>query len=213
MIPLTIALIALAVIYVVGCFLVELEWFGWATVILIATVVGVQTLQVFDILHYVADNILTSTLYAAGYIVVGVVWSFVKWFSYLMRYRDKFRELKQSFLVKHNVNDNVMPAEHKEAFENYMRNQWQKPEYSGLKHGLKPVAAENKAKITAWMAFWPCSLISTLLNDPVRRLFRFLFNTFKVLYQKMADAVLKLRVLPHSKGRAIFGSFYGMKFS
>lgn len=43
--------------------------------------------------------------------------------------------------------------------------------------------------LEAWMAFWPCSVISTLLNDPIRRLFRYLFNLLKSLYQKMADAV------------------------
>lgn len=190
MIPSMIVLIALAVIYVVGCFLVELEWFGWVTVVLIATVIGVQYLNVFDILTFVANNALMSSLYAAGYVAVGIVWSFVKWFSYLMRYRDKFRELKFKFLNEHtHIGGTNVPEENRAAFETYMRSQWQKPDYSGIKHGLKPVAAESKAKITAWMAFWPCSLISTLLNDPVRRLFRFLFNTFKVLYQKMTDAV------------------------
>lgn len=189
MIPLTIVLMALAIIYVAGCFLVELEFFGWATILLIATVIGVQSLHVFDIIAYVAANALLSMAYAAGYVVVGVVWSFVKWFSFLIKYRDKFRELKQSFLNKNNIVGSIVPDGQKQAFDNYMQNMWQKPDYTGLKHGLKPVAAENKAKITAWMAFWPCSMISTLMNDPVRRLFKFLFNTFKVLYQKMADAV------------------------
>lgn len=246
MIPLTIALIALAVIYVVGCFLVELEFFGWATLMLIATVVGVQYLHVFDILQYVANNALTSVLYATGYVVVGIVWSFVKWFSYLMKYRDKFRELKQKFLdlnklppsstphddrdvpyairgafekyvdlhskVDFNAspkdlnlaknklwvafldenkvtNNQNIPTFLKDAFEVFLREQHSYGDYAAVRDGKKPVAAENKAKITSWMAFWPCSLISTLLNDPVRRLFKFLFNTLKVLYQKMADAV------------------------
>jgi hypothetical protein len=246
MIPLTIVLIALAVIYVGACFLVELEFFGWATLVLLATVVGVQSLHVFDILQYIANNALTSVLYAVGYIAIGVAWSFIKWFSFLMKYRDKFRELKQKFLdlnklplnttspddkgipyairnafdkyvnlqptvdVNASANDlNIargkmwvafldenktknnqnVPAFLTDSFEVYLREQYSYGDYGALRNGKKPVATENKAKITAWMAFWPCSVISTLLNDPIRRLFRYLFNLLKSLYQKMADAV------------------------
>jgi len=246
MIPLTIVLIALAVIYIGACFLVELEFFGWATLILIATVIGVQSLHVFDILAYVAANALTSALYAVGYVAIGVVWSFVKWFSFLMKYRDKFRELKQKFLNLNkfplnstspddrdvpyairnafekylnihltadrdisandlNVakgklwiafldesktsNNQTIPTTLKDSFEVYLREQHSYGDYAALRDGKKPVATDNKAKITAWMAFWPCSVISTLLNDPIRRLFRYLFNLLKSLYQKMADAV------------------------
>jgi len=253
MIPLTIVLAALAVIYVVGCFLVELEFFGWATLVLIATVIGVQSLHVFDILSYVAANALTSALYAVGYVAVGVVWSFVKWFSFLMKYRDKFRELKQKFLnlnkfplnstspddrdipyairaafekylnihLPANVNvgqsnqqneqyvtavekgklwiafldecktpnNQTIPATLTDAFEVFLREQHSYGEYAALRYGKKPVATENKAKITAWMAFWPCSALSTLLNDPIRRLFKFLFKLFQNLFQRMSDWV------------------------
>jgi len=199
MIPLTIVLIALAVVYVGACFLVELEFFGWATVVLIATVAGVQWLNVFDIMRYVADNLLTSTLYVLGYLVVGIIWSFLKWFSYLMKFRDKFRETKTAFLIKRGVHlengqplpyNTAVPEHLKQDFAQYLREQYAyKTDYLELKNGQKPVASKNKKKITAWMAFWPCSVISTLLNDPVRRVFRFLFNLFKGLYQKLADTV------------------------
>lgn len=186
MIPLTIVLIALAVIYVGACFLVELEFFGWATLVLLATVVGVQSLHVFDILQYIANNALTSVLYAAGYIAIGVAWSFVKWFSYLRKFRDHFRELKQKFLERKGLTGPDIEEPFLSEFKASLRHQY---EYRDVQSGQKPTATENKAKITAWMAFWPCSVISTLLNDPIRRLFRYLFNLLKSLYQKMADAV------------------------
>jgi hypothetical protein len=53
----------------------------------------------------------------------------------------------------------------------------------------RPRAVNNKARITAWMSFWPYSLVGTLLNDPVRRLFNAIFSWVKGLYQKMADAM------------------------
>lgn len=264
MIPWTIVLIALAVIYVAGCFLVELECFGWATIVLIASVVGVQCLHVFDIVSYVAAHVLTSALYTAGYVVIGVIWSFIKWFSFLMKYRDKFRGLKQKFLdinkfplnstslvdrqvsyaikcafekylLTHSPanikfksvayradgadadndqpynqpvnnlerdklwiafldesktpNNQTIPTTLTDAFEVFLREQHSYGDYADLRDGKKPVATANKAKITAWMAFWPCSMLSTLLNDPIRRLFKYLFKLFQGLYQKMSDWV------------------------
>ena len=37
---------------------------------------------------------------------------------------------------------------------------------------------------------WPCSFLGTLLNDPVRRLFNFIFINLGC-HQKMADAVFR----------------------
>jgi hypothetical protein len=52
------------------------------------------------------------------------------------------------------------------------------------------MAAKSKSKIVAWMAFWPCSVIGYVFNDPVRRLFNALFNALRESYQKMADKIL-----------------------
>jgi len=41
------------------------------------------------------------------------------------------------------------------------------------------------------MCFWPFSLVGTLLNDPVRKLFKFIYNRINGLYQKIADEILK----------------------
>jgi hypothetical protein len=58
----------------------------------------------------------------------------------------------------------------------------------------RPRAAKNKRRITAWMAYWPCSAIGTLLNDPVRKFFNWAFGQFKDLCQKLADHVFRADV-------------------
>lgn len=263
MIPFTLILVALGIIFVVGTFLVELECFGWATIVLVATVAGVQYLHVADILAFVSQNIVVSFLYTIAYLAVGVTWSFVKWFSFLMKFRDKFRELKKKFLdlnkipsnstspndtgisyavksafekylnlhsptnvkvkivgrrsddldhynepeeqvashtMRNNLwvsfldesktpNNQTIPTTLTDSFEVFLREQHSYGDYATLRNGKKPTAAENKARITSWMAFWPCSVIGTIVNDPVRRVCRFLFNTFKAFYQRLADAV------------------------
>ncbi len=192
MIPLTIVLAVVGAIFILAIFLTELEQFGWATLTLIATVALTQFTHTFDFVGYVAHHALESVLYTLGYLVVGLLWSFVKWFSFLMAFRDKYRECKNIYYQKYNlVPGQPLPESLAKEFEEWMQNTYCYAKYRGALLSRKPRASENKTRIVAWMAFWPCSLIGTLLNDPVRRLFSFLFNQFKALYQKMVDYVFK----------------------
>ena len=161
--------------------LVEVDRFGWATTCLLAAVVGVQYFHVFDLLTYVQQNALQTALYALGYLGIGVAWSFVKWFSFLMAFRDRYREHKEKF------SQIPLPAgaDFDTAFRQYLSH---RGHYNLTK---RPTAAENKNRITAWMSFWPFSLVGAFLNDPVRRLFSWIFNRFRGLYQDLADSIFK----------------------
>jgi hypothetical protein len=191
-------LIGLAVAAIVATFLTETENFGWATLLLIVSVVVAQLFHVINLLTFVSDHGLTTILYVLGYLGVGVIWSFIKWFSFLMAFRDKFRTLKEEYLTSLKLNPKgQVPNEKLTAFEQFVSGQYTRyhgygdSPMSGLSSLKRPRAAQNKARIVSWMSLWPCSFLGTLLNDPVRRLFNFLFNNFKAVYQKMADAVFR----------------------
>lgn len=202
-------LIGLVVLVGVATILTEVESFGWATLALIGTVVGAQLLHVVDVLHYVEHHALQTGLYALGYVLVGVAWSFVKWFSYLMSFRDAFRTQKEAFIKETNqrratltdttgrdaipLDQNApIPTELQAAFKEYIQHnaRWNSEHRSQLFDMERPRASKNKSRITAWASLWPCSVVGTVLNDPVRRVFNFLFNWFKALYQQMADRIL-----------------------
>jgi hypothetical protein len=155
-------------IFAVLALLTETERFGWATLAVVGSVVIAQWMQWADLWGAVRANAMVSAVYVGGYVVTGVAWSFVKWFSFLMRFRDVLKDVKDQ------------RSEHYRAVT-----------YRGFSLTRRPQAAEAKGKITAWMVFWPFSLIGTVLNDPIRRLFAFLFGRFKHLYQRMSDAVFK----------------------
>lgn len=190
------AIIVLIVLFFLFCMatvLTETEHFGWATFTMIATLVCVQLLHVADLFAYVQHHVLTTILYVLGYLAAGLAWSFAKWFSFLMAFRDKFRQEKVSFLRWKKLDEDAegqVPKEMRPAFLEYMR-QTGAFDYRFRDNSLaeKPRASNNKARIISWMSLWPFSLTGTLLNDPVRRLFNWLFNSFKALYQKMADAI------------------------
>ena len=176
-------LLILTALFIAEAILCEVEYFGAATVTLIVTLVLAHYFHVFSVVQFVSQNGWLTSLYALGYVAIGVAWSFVKWFSFLMNYRDKFREAKAAWLSRNNLNNitTVLTPEQTKDFQ------------STLRYSLsnKPTALTNKSRIMSWMCLWPFSFVGTLLNDPVRKLFNWLFSNFKALYQKMADHILK----------------------
>lgn len=189
-------LAVLAIVFIAECVFIEVEHWGWATAVLLATLVGCHFLTPFSPLAFVREHGLFTLVYVLGYVGVGVAWSFLKWFSFLRGFRDTYRDHREGFLKFRGLPAGTnVPEEHLKAFKDYLQENTGWSTDRGLRDCLlsltRPRAAKNKSRITAWMAYWPCSLIGTLLNDPVRRLFNWAFNQFKALYQKLADYVFR----------------------
>jgi hypothetical protein len=98
------------------------------------------------------------------------------------RESDTLKQLRAKFLKENNLTGDSVPTE--------LQDKWY--EYLGVDRSLLtivPQVADNKSRITTWMAYWPWSAFWTLLNDPIRRLFRRLYNNLREFYQKMSDKV------------------------
>jgi hypothetical protein len=192
--PIVWILAALIVLFTVETVLTEVENWGWATVILIGTLGLAHLFHVFRVNEFVAAHGWNTAVYVFGYLVVGIVWSFIKWFSFLRNFRDKFHQLKSEFCKYAGLDvDQPIPPTQIKSFKDYI---FSKTSYNaklleGMRELQRPHANDNKARITAWMAYWPCSLIGTFLNDPVRRLFNWLFGQFKASYQRLSDFVFR----------------------
>jgi len=196
-------LIVLFSLFVLECIFTEVENFGWATVVLLGSLVAFGVLGHFhafglpSLLEFVKDHGVFTLVYVGAYVVVGIVWSFVKWFSYLMSFRDAFRQQKEAFFKSKGMGGLLstapVPTELQAEFKEFVQHnaRWTSEHRNQLFDMERPRASKNKARITAWASFWPFSFVGTLLNDPVRRLFNLLFNWFKALYQQMSDWVFR----------------------
>ena len=182
----------LFVVFVVECLLLEVEHWGWATATLLATGLLVQFTGVANIWGFVVHHTVDALLYVVAYLAIGVVWSFIKWFSFLMAFRDKYREIKNEFFAELGVPlDQALTKEQADQFNRRLSSYSWRWKYKGASLSTRPSATNNKRRITAWMSFWPFSVVGTVINDPIRRLFKFLFDTFKGLYQRIADHVFR----------------------
>jgi hypothetical protein len=191
-----IVLSVLVALFILETILTEVEHFGWATTGLIVCLVLAQFFHLVDFIAFVRENTGVTLFYLGMYVVLGVAWSFAKWFSYLRNYRDQFREYKVKFLtsrkvpVTTNVPEDMLPA-FKDWLGSTYRYHLGDVNLMGLQDLQRPKARENKQRIVSWMSLWPFSFVGTLLNDPVRRFFTWLFKAFSSLYQRMADWVFR----------------------
>jgi len=202
----------LVVLFVVEAVLTEVEHWGWATVVMLLTLVGLHFTHVFSLYEFFRDHALEGLIGTAGYVGAGLVWSFIKWLSFLMGFRDTYREQREAFLGAKNLptDTKVLTEEQEREFLeglSYMAHteapyvydadgkkvgaprRWKASlyDYRGNSLNVRPRAAKNKSRITSWAIFWPFSLVGTLINDPLRRLWNLIWGAVKGLYQKMSD--------------------------
>jgi len=57
------------------------------------------------------------------------------------------------------------------------------------KNSSEVKASENKGRIVSWMSYWPLSLVWTFLDQPVKRLFTWIYNRTSKVYDRIHDHV------------------------
>lgn len=122
-----------------------------------------------------------------GFIVlfslVGVVWAVVKWFFFLVAVRD---ELK-IFRAQYSITDALTGKQMTEA-KSFIQN---RVDHFGYQNDLPPRVRDNKGRIMFWMVWWPFSMPWTLINEPVKKFFTFIYNRISGALQSMSDRMFK----------------------
>ena len=176
--------------------LLENEREGWVTTFLSLGV----ALWLFNyntiIWDYITTNPLMIVGFIIGYIVIGVGWSFVKWGSYIKTKLRPFVECKNNFITQHGeFNDNEPnPGETNELWERFKEHYRNTGEglgdgksFKSIINRLRPSAAYQRGAIISWVSYWPLSIIGTLLNDPLRRFFGWVYDGISGYYDKLTD--------------------------
>lgn len=151
----------------------------------------------------IIDNPVTALKWAAAYLAVGVIWSFVKWFIFLFSKRDELKTLKEDYIRRFAP---ALTAEGKigpddmDDFIKFLNDQ----RYSPTKHNpinrlsspqdIVPAVANNVKDLTRWVAWWPFSVTWTLFNDALRKLVRGIVRVCEGAYTKLANSVFSSEI-------------------
>ena len=175
-------------------FLTEKESNFLASVVLLGTIWIVTSVNGFSIIN----DPVTALKWASAYLLAGVVWSFVKWFTFLFGKRDELRAHKESYIKRFAPAlqaDGTLAPDDVDDFIKYLNDQ----RYSATKSAMSnrasspedliPGVADNVKDLTRWVAWWPFSVTWTLLNDALRKLVRSIVRICEGMYQRMSKAM------------------------
>jgi hypothetical protein len=170
----------------------------------VTTVVFAVTLAVMLLLGnagwltWVFQNPLYFGLGVLGYLAVGVGWGVGKWWIYVrdcaLRYRRARREWLERPCSPQAPEDGLdvsewLNARRTEVLTGRVKKAWQRyvRDHCQWKKITKPLASRYKGQIITWMTYWPWSALWTLINDPVRRFFRWAYEQLSGTLQAISN--------------------------
>ncbi len=185
-------LLAAAAVVMAVC--VAREAFGRATLTLVATLAVLTLFGDFNVLSWLRHHSVSFLIYLSVYLAAGTAWSVAKWWFFVRNLRAGYDEGKLRFLRENKVDGTAIPAELREGWRRNAHRYM--PDRLGrlapdISEGVVPRARDYKGKIMSWMIYWPLSLIGTLIDDPIRKLFQAIFNAIQGAFQRISDRAFK----------------------
>lgn len=183
---------AIIIIAVAIAILLEFEKEGWATTLF--SVGAALTLWAYKgaIWDVVSNNPLPIVYFVLTYVVLGIGWSIFKWKFYINVKVDKFNSIKSTFIEKNgDIKENWKKwIEYLDSLK--YSNFGGKSFYSHFSpekivSEVIPQANTKKALIVSWISYWPMSLGATLLNNPFRKFFEWIYSLVSGIYDKMSS--------------------------
>lgn len=174
----------------------ETEEEGWATTAVSIALALLLWNYGRDIWSFVKDDYGTTLLFVLGYLIAGVVWSFLKWNEFVKKKINIYKKTKAELIVARPDFDENSDKSVEMLCQRLRENGISIWGYSintmtELKIKVMPIGSENKSAIIAWISYWPLSLLATLLNNPFRRLFEYVYSLVANAYDKISERHFK----------------------
>ncbi len=164
-----------------------------ATFTLVLGALFLQFIAKYDLVTFAKEQPLALLLYGGLYVVLGLAWSVIKWAFYVKAQRRTYDRIRKEFCTARGIGQGDFGPTQKRDWAAYLKSHYTDGEKTFKHHSssdatiIIPDVTENKAAIIRWMTYWPFSMLYTLLNDPVRRLFERVYESVGVWLQGMAE--------------------------
>lgn len=184
------AWVAIAILMAI---LLEFEKEGWATTFFSLGIALLLWNFRSDIWTFISSNPTATIGFSLTYVLAGVAWSFFKWHAYVKNVFGKLKTVKDAFIREHKeINEkNLSLLNSKIEGLNFRRSDGDRIYISSNQsfemtiEKVTPIASEKKSIIISWLSYWPVSLLATLLNNPFRKFFEWVYNNLSGYYDKI----------------------------
>lgn len=173
--------------------LIENDKPGWCTFSLFSTFGLLKFFAGVNLFEMAWHNPGTTALIVLGYFVAGTAWTIAKWYFFVRDKRARFDEAKADYALhpeySHSYAKKDVPAPN-EMIE------WVKSHKYGsfVDYYTKtpvPSVRSNKSRIMTWMGYWPWSMVWTIINDPIKRAFKAIYNRIHNTLQAISNNAFK----------------------
>ncbi len=149
-----------------------------------------------DIWSFIKEDYTTTILFVLSYLIMGVVWSLLKWNEFVKKKVGVFIRTKAQLIIDRPDFNETNDSDMRELCDSLRYNGikiWKADVNSMAELKIKsmPLGSEHKSSIVAWISYWPLSLLATLLNNPFRRLFEYVYSLVSKAYDKITASHLK----------------------
>lgn len=138
------------------------------------------------VLEFTRSNSANIIYSIIAWVVIGVVWSFFRWYVYL---KDSKRSQDDLIAFKLQIYKREVAGREQDIADK-LRNPRTEPRPVSLEYTI-PQAADNKERITTWMVYWPFSVLGYLATNPIQRMYRWIYEHVSGVYDKMTLSVFK----------------------
>lgn len=163
-----------------------------ATITMIGTIAFFTAFTAFNPFTWVLANSGLILLLAVVYLVIGVAWTVAKWYFYNLNVASKLRRFKAEW-TKANPLRPASSHRDAETIADYeYRFLCEARHELGLDiHEIPLKVSKNKSRIMTWLVYWPFSALWTLLNDPIRHLYNFVYDRIGGTLQAISDRAFR----------------------
>ncbi len=136
------------------------------------------------ILSTIWHNPANIFLALLGYLGVGLLWSFPKWWFYVRKLRGELLTTMAAYRKQYRIDPaaKLDPAQ-LDRFHSFTAHRWV--------DAIPPLASQHKILILNWMMYWPFSIIGTLCDEPLKKAFTAIFEAFRGVYQKISESAFR----------------------
>jgi hypothetical protein len=123
----------------------------------------------------VAANIVT---FIVGYIVVGILFTFIKWTLSLFKIKRDLEGMSEDFIKRFDNRGGLNSARRAVAHQTLEC------------AAYPPTAKENVSWLVLWAIFWPIVMIWSMFKDVIVEVTYYSVRKFQSIYQRIANSIL-----------------------